>query len=82
MNNLKTKVDDLNVGKFSVDLKKVTDVADNEVVKNTKLNTLKTKVSIMLPSKRENLSRCSTKLIHVCEKIRLALDCGQSKYSQ
>ena len=45
MNNLKTKVDDLNVGKFSVDLKKVTDVADNEVVKNTKLNTLKTKVN-------------------------------------
>ena len=38
----------------------------------------------MLPSKWENLSGCSTKLIHVCKKLPLALDCGQgnifSKY--
>ena len=43
MNNLKTKVDDLNVGKrktVSVDLEKLNDVVDNEVVKNTKFNTL------------------------------------------
>ena len=45
MNNLKTNVDDLNVGKYSVDLEKVTDVVDNEVVKNTKLNALRTKVN-------------------------------------
>ena len=47
MNNLKTKVDDLDVGKLKivpVDLKKLSDVVDNEVVKSTKLNTLKTKV--------------------------------------
>ena len=32
----------------------------------------------MLPSKWENLSRCCTKLIDVCKKLPLALDC--SKY--
>ena len=51
LNNLKTKarVDDLDVGKLKtvpVDLKKLNDVAYNEVVKNTKFNTLKTKVNI------------------------------------
>ena len=48
LNNLKTKVDDLDVGKLrtvSVDLKKLSDVVDNELVKNTKLNTLKAKVN-------------------------------------
>ena len=48
LNNLKTKVDDLDVGKLKtvpVDLKKVSDVVDNEVVRNTKFNTLKTKVN-------------------------------------
>ena len=47
MNNLKTKVDDLNVAKLKTvptDLKKLNDVVDKEVVKNTKFNTLKTKV--------------------------------------
>ena len=46
-NNLKTKVDYSDVGKLktvSVDLKKLSDAVDNEVVKNTKFNTLKTKV--------------------------------------
>ena len=50
MNNLKTKVDDLDVGKLKttpVDFKKLSDVVDNEVVKNTKLKTLKTKVNIL-----------------------------------
>ena len=45
LNNLKTKVDDLDVGKLKivpVDLKNLSDVADNEVVKNTKFDTLKT----------------------------------------
>ena len=36
----------------------------------------------MLPSKWENLSHFSTKLIYVCKKLPLALDCRQSKYSQ
>ena len=48
LNHLKTKVDDLDVGKLktvSVDLKKLNDVVYNEIVKNTKFNTLKTKVN-------------------------------------
>ena len=44
LNNLKAKVDYLDVGKLKVafDLKKLSDVVDNEVVKNAKFNTLKT----------------------------------------
>ena len=30
---------------------------------------------IMLPSNWENLSLYSTKLIHVCKKLQLTLDC-------
>ena len=48
LNNLKTKVDDLDVGNLKtvpIDLKKLSDVVDNNVVKNTKSNTLKTKVN-------------------------------------
>ena len=47
LNNLKTKVDDLDVGKLKtvpIDLKKKSDIVANEVVKNTKFNTLTTKV--------------------------------------
>ena len=50
LNNLKTKVDDLDVGKLKTvleDLKQLSDVRDNEVVKNTKFNTLKTKKDIL-----------------------------------
>ena len=46
LNNLKTKVDDLYVGKLKtvpIDLKKLS--VDNQVVKNTKFSTLKTKVN-------------------------------------
>ena len=48
LNNLKTKVDDLDVVKLKtvpVDLKRLNDVVDNEIIKNTKFNTLKTKVN-------------------------------------
>ena len=48
LNDLQTKVGDLDVGKLKtvpVDLKKLSDVVANEVVKNTKFNTLKTKVN-------------------------------------
>ena len=48
LNNLKRKVDGLDVAKLKtvpVDLKKLSDVVDNEVVKNTIFNTLKTKVN-------------------------------------
>ena len=44
-NNLKTKVGDLDVGKLktvTVDLKMISDAVDNEVIENTKFNTVKT----------------------------------------
>ena len=44
-NNLKTKVGDLDVGKLktvTVDLKMVSDAVDNEVIENTKFNTVNT----------------------------------------
>ena len=47
LRNLKTKVNDLCVGKVKtvpVDLKKLRDAADNKFVKKTKFSTLKTKV--------------------------------------
>ena len=48
LNNLKTKVDDLDIDELKtvpVELKKLSDVVKNEVVKNIKYNTLKTKVN-------------------------------------
>ena len=48
MKNVKTKVNDLNVGKLKtapVDSKKLSNLGNNEVVKNRKFNTLKTKVN-------------------------------------
>ena len=47
-NNLKTKVNDLDVGKLKtvpIGLKKLIDLVDNEVAKNTKSNILKAKVN-------------------------------------
>ena len=61
LNNLKTEVDDLDVGKLKtvpVDLKKVSDVVDNEVVK--KFNTLKTKINNL-----EKRIPDATTLIHI-----------------
>ena len=63
LNNLKIKLDDLDVGKLktvTIDLKKLSDVVANEVVKNAKFNTLKTKVN----SLEKKLSDATT-LIHV-----------------
>ena len=48
LNNLKTKVHGLDVGKLKtgpIDLKKLSNIEDNGVVKNTKFNTLKTNVN-------------------------------------
>ena len=48
MNNLYTKVNDLdivNLKTVPVNLKKLSDVVDNEVVKNSKFNTQNTKVN-------------------------------------
>ena len=49
LNNFKAKVVDLDVGKLKsvpVELKKLCDVVDNEVVKNKKFNTVEAKVII------------------------------------
>ena len=46
--HLKTKVDDLDIGKsevIPVNLKKVSEVVDNEVVRNTNISTPKTKIN-------------------------------------
>ena len=48
LNNAKTKVDDLNVGKLQtvpIDLKNLNDVVDKTVAKNTEFKTLKTKLN-------------------------------------
>ena len=48
MNSLKAKADDIDVGKLKaalVDLKKLSDVVDNVVAKNTKFNTQKRKAN-------------------------------------
>ena len=48
LNNFKIKVDDLDLGKLKaapVDLKKIRDQVDNQVVKNTKFNAINTKVN-------------------------------------
>ena len=63
LNNLKTKVNHLDVGKqknVSVDLKELSDVIDNEVIKNKKFNILKTKVNNL-----EKKTPDATTLIHV-----------------
>ena len=62
-NNSKTKVYDLDVGKLKtvpIDLKKLYDVVANEVVKNTKFNTLKTKANSL-----EKKIPDTTTLIHI-----------------
>ena len=63
LNDLNTKVDDLVVGKLKtvpVDLKKLSDVVNNKVVKNTKFNKLKTEVNSL---EKKNLD--ATTLIHI-----------------
>ena len=59
LDNLKGKVEDLNVGKLKtipLDLKKLSDAVGNEVVKNARFNTLKTKVN----SLEKNIPDAST----------------------
>ena len=63
LNNLIAKLDDLDVGKFKtvpLDLKIGSDVLANEGVKNTKFNTLKTKVN-----SSETKIPDATSLIHI-----------------
>ena len=63
MNNTKTKVANLDVGKLKavpVDLKKLSDLVANEVVKNAKFNTLKKKIKSL-----EKKIPDATTLIHI-----------------
>ena len=63
LDNLKTKLDGLDVGKLKtvcVELKKLSDAVDNEVVKNKKFNTTKTKVNNL----EKNIPDATT-LIHI-----------------
>ena len=62
LNNLKAKVNYLDLGKKTVpvDLKKLSYVVDNEVVKDTKSSTLKTKANNL-----ENKIPYATTLIHI-----------------
>ena len=63
MNNTKTKVASLDVGKLKavpVDLKKLSDLVANEVVQNAKFNTLKRKIKSL-----EKKVPDATTLIHI-----------------
>ena len=63
LNKLEIKVDDLDVDKLKtvpVDLTKLSDLVDKQVVKNTKLNKLKTKVNNL----DKNIPDATT-LIHI-----------------
>ena len=63
LDNSKTKVGNLNVWKLKtlpVGLKELSNALDNEVVKNTKINTLKTKVNNL-----EKKNPDATTLIHM-----------------
>ena len=63
MNNLKTKVDDLDVAKLKtvpIDLKKLRDVVSKEVVENTKFKKLNTKINSL-----EKKIPDATTLIHI-----------------
>ena len=63
LNNFLKKVDDLDNGKWQtvpLDLKKLSDVVDNDVVKNTKFNAVNTKVNSF---KKE--SPDATRLTHI-----------------
>ena len=63
VNNLKTIVDDLYVGKLKtvlVDLKKLSDVGDNEVVKHKKFNTLQKNLNNLIKKIVD-----ATNLIHI-----------------
>ena len=63
LNNLEIKVDDLDAGKFKtapISSKKLSDVVKNELVKNTKFNTLKTKLNNLGKNTLE-----ATNLIHI-----------------
>ena len=59
-NMLRTKINVCKLNTAPIDLKKLSDVVDNEVTKNTKLNTLKTKVNNL-----EKKIPDATTLIHI-----------------
>ena len=79
LNDSKTTVDDLDVGKktFSVGSKKLSDVVNNEVIKNRKYNTLKTKINSL-----EKTIPDATTLAHINQynTDKLNLEKNNTKY--
>ena len=60
LNNLKTKIDDLDAGKLnivSVDLTKISDVVDKLVVKNIKFNTLISDAATLIHINQYNVNK-------------------------
>ena len=60
LNNLKTKIDDLDAGKLnivSVDLTKISDVVDKLVVKNIKFNTLISDATTLIHINQYNVNK-------------------------
>ena len=62
LNNLATKVDDLYVGKLKTVLVDLSNAVNDELVKNAKLYTLKTKVNNL-----DNKISDTTTLIHISQ---------------
>ena len=62
LNNLATKVDDLYVGKLKTVLVDLSNAVNDELAKNTKLYTLKTKVNNL-----DNKISDTTTLIHISQ---------------
>ena len=74
-NNLKTKVDDVDVGKLKtvpIDLT-LSDAVDNNVVKNTKFNTLKNYSRCTYINSHKSIkhgkTNLETKIRDVCKKV-------------
>ena len=81
LNNLKTKLDDFDIGKLNtahIDLKALSDIVDNEVVKNTKFNTLKTKVNNLEkktsdPTTLIYINQCNIDEQHLEKKLEMLI---------
>ena len=79
MNKSKATVDNLDVGKktFPAGLKKLSDVVNNEVIKNTKCNTLKTKINSL---EKTNPGAITLTHINQYSTDKLNLEKNNTKY--
>ena len=72
LNNLKTKVDDLDADKLRIVLIDLSDAVDFNVVNKTKFNTLKTKLNSL-----EKEIPDATALIHIIQYNKVKQDLGK-----